>query len=99
MPGELGRLLKLERFSHYDQALLWAALQAGHAFAVVVDSPVGPKVVRVSRGKPSQTPEASTAQTERVVRLDQIVGLAESASGFQRTKPRGRLGERQVRRV
>lgn len=98
MYAESGRLLKLERFSHYDQALLWAALQAGHAFAVVVERPGGPKVVRVSRKNPLSM-SASTTPTERVVRLDQIAGLAESASGFNdRSRERG-SGERHSRRV
>ena len=73
--------LNVASFKHYDQALLWAALQAGHLFAVIVEGPNGPKVAYVSEKDPSDRQNCPVPQRARVVRVDHIDGLGDSASG------------------
>jgi hypothetical protein len=70
----------IAEFDHHDQALLWAALQAGQVFAVVVEGPYGLKVAYVSENDPTWSLCLSAA-TERMIRIDQVDGLAEFASG------------------
>jgi len=67
-------------FDHNDQALLWAALQAGQLYAVVVEGPRGVKVAFISEKDPTWSLCLSAA-TQRMIRVDQIDGLVESASG------------------
>ena len=92
----MSRIMRVEDFDNYDQALLWAALQDGRLYATIVEGPRGPKVAYVSVRDPSDLLDSTGAPSAKVTRVGEIEGLADSASqpsakasacGLQRRTP------------
>ena len=73
--------MRLKDFDQYDRSLLWIAVRDGHLYAQIMAGAKGLWVTAVSVEDPSALlVEGVTGKANaRVVRLDQIEGLAGSA--------------------
>lgn len=71
--------LALAQFDPYDRFVLWSALRSGYLYAKIGSGPNGYWVAGLLPECPASALDAASVPPSRLIRLDNIIGLPESA--------------------